>query len=151
MPSALPIFNMPVPSLWRRRMRASSSALLGTTLPAPTGIDNKFKFGRLLDRRSAVFERPSPLQFQPAHEITFSEQRALVAENVVSRGRMEKEVRQRERHQEAFCCEQKRVFARFAPESKDYAARPTSPFRAKLGSFPAYTARPFYLSRGEMV
>jgi hypothetical protein len=74
----------------------------------------------------------SPLQFHPAHEITFSEQRALVAENVVSRGRMEKEVRQRERHQEAFCCEQKRVFARFAPESKDYAARPTSPFRAKL-------------------
>jgi hypothetical protein len=93
----------------------------------------------------------SPLQFHPAHEITFSERRALVAGNVVSRGRMEKEVRQRERHQEAFCCEQKRVFARFAPESKDYAARPTSPFRAKLGSFPAYTARPFYLSRGDMV
>jgi hypothetical protein len=31
-----------------------------------------------------------------------SKRRALVAENVVSRGSMEKEVRQRERHQEAF-------------------------------------------------
>jgi hypothetical protein len=40
----------------------------------------------------------SPLQFYLAHEIAFSKRRALVAENVVSRGRMEKEVRQRERH-----------------------------------------------------
>jgi hypothetical protein len=38
----------------------------------------------------------SPLQFQLAHEIAFSKRRALVAENVVSCGRMEKEVTQRE-------------------------------------------------------
>ena len=43
----------------------------------------------------------SPLQFQPAHEIAFSKRRAVVAENVVSCGGMKKEVRQRERHQNA--------------------------------------------------
>src|SRR5450755_1604558 len=55
----------------------------------------------------------SPLQFHLAHEIAFSKRRALVAENVVSRGRMEKEVRQRERHQEAFCRERNGALADF--------------------------------------
>jgi len=35
----------------------------------------------------------SPLQFQLAHEIAFSKRRAIDTENVVSRGRVEKEVR----------------------------------------------------------
>src|SRR3954452_22496495 len=61
----------------------------------------------------------SPLQFHPAHEIAFSKRRALVAENVVSRDRMEKEVRQRERHQEAFRREWKRALARL---ERDIAA-----------------------------
>src|ERR1700687_2922534 len=54
---------------------------------------------------------PLTLQFQLAHEIAFPKRRALVAENVISRGRMEKEVRQRERHQEAFRRERKRALA----------------------------------------
>src|SRR5271154_3224572 len=37
----------------------------------------------------------SPLQFQLAHEIAFSKRRAIDTEDVVSRGRMEKEVPQR--------------------------------------------------------
>ena len=53
----------------------------------------------------------SALKFHLAHEIAFSKRRALVAENVVSRGRMEKEVRQRERHQKAFRRERKRAVA----------------------------------------
>ena len=53
----------------------------------------------------------SPLQFQLAHEIAFSKRRALVAQNVVGCGRMEKEVRQRERHQKSFRREWKRPVA----------------------------------------
>ena len=52
-----------------------------------------------------------PIQFHLAYEIAFSKGRALVAENVVNRGRVEKEVRQRERHQEAFRRERKRAVA----------------------------------------
>ena len=56
-------------------------------------------------------DRPLSVQFHLAYEIAFSERRALVAEDVVSRGRMEKEVRQRERHQEAFRRERNRAVA----------------------------------------
>src|SRR5580658_194008 len=51
------------------------------------------------------------LQLHPADEIALSERRALVAENVVSRGRVEKEIRQRERHQKAFRREREREIA----------------------------------------
>ena len=53
----------------------------------------------------------SSLQFQLADEIAFSKRCAIVAENAVGRGRMEKETRQRERHQEAFRRERKRSVA----------------------------------------
>src|SRR6185312_4356343 len=53
----------------------------------------------------------SALQFQPAHEVALSKRCALMAENVVSRGRVEKEVRQRERHQETFRRERRRASA----------------------------------------
>ena len=75
--------------------------------------DNKSKFGRLgsIGRSSWFQGALSPLQCQLAHEIAFSKRRALLAENVVSCGCMEKEVRQRERHQKAFCRERKRAVA----------------------------------------
>jgi len=64
---------------------------------------------RLMHRSNWLKVALLPLQFHLAHEIAFSKRRALVAENVVSRGRMEKEVRQLERHQEAFRRERKRA------------------------------------------
>ena len=48
---------------------------------------------------SAIF---SSLQFQSAHEISFSDRCAFVAQDVVGGGCMEKEIGQRERHQEPF-------------------------------------------------
>ena len=56
---------------------------------------------------AAVVIGNSCLQFQLADEIAFSKRRAVVAENIVGRGRMEKEIRQRKRHQEAFRRERK--------------------------------------------
>ena len=71
---------------------------------------------RLMHRSNWLEVALLPIQFHLTHEIAFSKGRALVAENVVSRGRVEKEVRQRERHQEAFRRERKRAVAKLEGE-----------------------------------
>ena len=62
--------------------------------------------------------RDAPDPARPLHVFSFSLPRksrlpsgAPLAENVVGRGGVEKEVRQRERHQKAFRCERKRAVA----------------------------------------
>ena len=74
-------------------------SLGGISKPSALGsfeIDNKFKLVGCSIGDQQVSRALSPLQFQLAHEIASSKRRALVAENVVSCGRIEKEVRQRE-------------------------------------------------------